>query len=1324
MKKSRVFTVCYLILTATFSSTHSGGENVFECLQNWKWKCPNEDKCIIKDRQVCDGVLDCKDGADEAICSSQFCASKFFEFPKWKCTGMNVTKCIPFENVCDGTNDCNHAQDEGEICMQDFCKATLNRHVCPKPGGNVCSRKENICKNCQRDFHCNEYNCTENFCSKTFSKEKMSCPDEKRCIGKKFACDGKLCRCHCLSRCDCENCNDWFEDSEEFCHSFCGSTADGTTFACPYQDHESGKIYAQCTFDCHIPDHISSKSFLIETKSLWECPALRSSTSATENVRKHPKQFIEIKNVCDGVPQCNRGQDESVLICGAVSFYSVVLITAAFVVASSISVYYARKSQLIPLKCRKCDKPYRKMVKMRHKKWKIRRKFLSLILGNDCTELAGGEIRKEDEYSSNETIEIENFYISSIHNKENISDIYFYVVRRIDSMFTLINFQKMIQEKHLLMKKVYELELKIHKNNHKGVVKCLKSQMGASAETDAILNFRKPPTLTKKIICFIGIAIKRIHILRLIISFVKVITLTFDLIRDYILLYEMGKLVINSYDGGSGDYVTTNDFIILSSFIVASFYAHIFIGIYVYHNRFLVLSTCSHDPSKKSEIILFGLCTLAFPLLGAATVTINYLEQYNLEKDFKTIHKDDKEWKGRMISKTQFQNLLIQKYRICDLIKAGFPTIKVIESTLESYYQILIILVLFFKDAYDGVLNQELIGMGAHEISVKRLVFFVGTSGLSFVFLAWSIVDFISKHQGDSISIVGKIILLHIYIFQVFLSLLTTLSTSFTRMEHGDMFPLYLNISIAIIKMLILIIYRTFQVPTSRRSLSSLAVFVLPNVVTPIPFGPIRGGGSQIWMTEKQGFINLLRLDELKILWILTFCELFGKVLIITFFATNESLSPLHLSKQYIWIITIVVFGGILILWKLFFHYAYLFKDILYDTEELEEDIEKLATENIDINVDEEDPLQNKMKSTKVDKYANTSKSSTSPFSFLMCIISVLGIIVTIVSCYPSIRSENHIYKDCDEIHKLNLTDGIYKIYNQKRSDENNDKELKFTRCENGKTLIQQTNPDGGNKRLFFQRPMQEYINGFGSTSRDYFIGLETISYLINNGNSLLTLQATTHNGSNLEISFQNVQINKEIQDNYPYFGTQRKDKSIQYALRYDHPQHGYILIRPNYMKSIENKTERKIFHSFEDFHFSGFTAPDSLQGDNVCAHRFKSGWWFPLRYTKTFSDQPLCAHNPFLSTDDTTHKDDHENENMLDLSTNLNGVYREDEDKNERGIVYCENMKEAFDESKMEKCFSRFNRKTGNGKYMFLEGLGTIIKLKNTKLFLSKSVL
>ena len=168
--------------------------------------------------------------------------------------------------------------------------------------------------------------------------------------------------------------------------------------------------------------------------------------------------------------------------------------------------------------------------------------------------------------------------------------------------------------------------------------------------------------------------------------------------------------------------------------------------------------------------------------------------------------------------------------------------------------------------------------------------------------------------------------------------------------------------------------------------------------------------------------------------------------------------------------------------------------------------------------------------------------------------------------------------------------------------------------------------------------------------------------------------------------------IKKRVQDTFPYFGTQRKDKTVQYVLNYDNSRlHGYILIRPNYMKSIPNKTENtnNLFYSFEDYHFSGFTAPDSLDGDNVCAHKYKSGWRFPLRYTKTVSDQLFCAHNPSVTKMSEVHEDiDDNGSSIFDLSTNINGVYREEEDRNERGIVYCGRGIENTFEDDQKKMF------------------------------------
>ena len=89
-------------------------------------------------------------------------------------------------------------------------------------------------------------------------------------------------------------------------------------------------------------------------------------------------------------------------------------------------------------------------------------------------------------------------------------------------MFTLSNFLDVIQRRHVIMKILYELELNIHGNIHKDVVKCLQSKIGASAETDAILDFRNKPSLLTKCICFMTVFIKNLNVLRIVISFIKV----------------------------------------------------------------------------------------------------------------------------------------------------------------------------------------------------------------------------------------------------------------------------------------------------------------------------------------------------------------------------------------------------------------------------------------------------------------------------------------------------------------------------------------------------------------------------------------------------------------------------------------------------------------------------------------------------------------------------------------------------------------------------------------------------------------------------------
>ena len=72
------------------------------------------------------------------------------------------------------------------------------------------------------------------------------------------------------------------------------------------------------------------------------------------------------------------------------------------------------------------------------------------------------------------------------------------------------------------------------------------------------------------------------------------------------------------------------------------------------------------------------------------------------------------------------------------------------------------------------------------------------------------------------------------------------------------------------------------------------------------------------------------------------------------------------------------------------------------------------------------------------------------------------------------------------------------------------------------------------------------------------------------------------HNGTQFMVEFNNVHIQKEIIDNYPYFnGVQYLNSTLQYVLSCDNPNHGYILIRPEYFKDIINKTEERGYYKY-----------------------------------------------------------------------------------------------------------------------------------------------
>ena len=80
-------------------------------------------KCLssycIPTRKVCDGIVDCPVGDDEAMCSKYSCPGHM------RC--FSVSFCVPPHEICDDIGHCPHQEDEKycQVCPQDcHCKGT------------------------------------------------------------------------------------------------------------------------------------------------------------------------------------------------------------------------------------------------------------------------------------------------------------------------------------------------------------------------------------------------------------------------------------------------------------------------------------------------------------------------------------------------------------------------------------------------------------------------------------------------------------------------------------------------------------------------------------------------------------------------------------------------------------------------------------------------------------------------------------------------------------------------------------------------------------------------------------------------------------------------------------------------------------------------------------------------------------------------------------------------------------------------------------------------------------------------------------------------
>lgn len=102
-----------------------------------------------------------------------------------------------------------------------------------------------------------------------------------------------------------------------------------------------------------------------------------------------------------------------------------------------------------------------------------------------------------------------------------------------------------MHERHHIYKKLYNHELNCHGDDEVKVLLCVKKKFGFSPNAAELLDYKNPPTTITMIACLLSTLVLNGSILfRAIIPLLKLVALTFDLVRDYLLLLRMTPFIL------------------------------------------------------------------------------------------------------------------------------------------------------------------------------------------------------------------------------------------------------------------------------------------------------------------------------------------------------------------------------------------------------------------------------------------------------------------------------------------------------------------------------------------------------------------------------------------------------------------------------------------------------------------------------------------------------------------------------------------------------------------------------------------------------------
>uniref|UniRef100_A0AAX7TZQ1 EGF-like domain-containing protein n=1 Tax=Astatotilapia calliptera TaxID=8154 RepID=A0AAX7TZQ1_ASTCA len=229
-----------------------------------QFQCAHGRMCIEKS-QVCDGVPHCQDRSDEAECT------KYMEGCSHQCD--NKSRCIPSSFLCDGESDCSDGSDEAKCGMWEDCSDTEFK----------CTSGQCVLAAMRCDGHpdCRDRSDEEDCTKVPACKTKLRCPQSKECLVQEWICDGD------------QDCRDGTDEKD-----------------CPVAPVNCGefqwlcKSKTKCIPKAWLCDGMKDCN---DGSDETECPAV---TCAPHQFQCGSQECLDPNLVCNGMTNCADGSDE------------------------------------------------------------------------------------------------------------------------------------------------------------------------------------------------------------------------------------------------------------------------------------------------------------------------------------------------------------------------------------------------------------------------------------------------------------------------------------------------------------------------------------------------------------------------------------------------------------------------------------------------------------------------------------------------------------------------------------------------------------------------------------------------------------------------------------------------------------------------------------------------------------------------------------------------------------------------------------------------------------------------------------------------------